>query len=292
MTMNEKIADYITFPKTFEGYRWYKPIIVLILTQIIMLILGAVIVFVFSQVFGMEFITGIFNGGYEALHSAEGILFADLIIILFIPSLYIASKVIKDRPFSSYSSSRGGWNFKLYFKALMIPLVLYIIYLGIDTLIFKPEGTYNFSIPFLIVLFICVPLQSIAEEYGFRGLLMQTLGSWLNMPVLAIVIQAIIFTLLHGYNTIGLLETLVLGLVYGFFALKTNGIEISCALHTANNFTFGLFVMFGLQASTSSPQLGSVISTIVFQIILAAIIYYVGAKTDWFGELPENQQNI
>lgn len=139
-----------------------------------------------------------------------------MLIIIFIPSLYLASKVVKDRPFSSYSSSRGGWNFKLYFKALAIPLILYIIYMGADAVITGPKGTSNLSIAFLAVILISVPLQSIAEEYVFRGLFMQTFGSWFKIPVLAIVLQAIIFALCHGYNSIGLFETLVMGLGCGF----------------------------------------------------------------------------
>ena len=131
-----------------------------------------------------------------------------------------------------------------------------------------------------------------AAKYIFRGLIMQTLGSWFKIPVLAIVLQAIIFAMGHGYNSIGLFETLVSGLGFGFFAWKTNGIEVSSALHTANNFAVGLFVMLGLQASSSSPQLSEVAVAIVFLIVLYIIMYYVGKKTDWFGEIPENSQDI
>ena len=292
MTTNDKISDYITFPRTFENYRWYKPILVFILTFIIMLILSAAILAVFYLIVGFDFIRLVFQGGYEAFNSPLAILFADLIIIVFIPSLYLASKVVKDRPFSSYSSSRGGWNFKLYFKALVIPLILYIIYMAADTAIRGPEGTSHLSIAFLAVILISIPLQSIAEEYIFRGLIMQTLGSWFKIPVLAIVLQALIFAMGHGYNSIGLFETLVSGLGFGFFAWKTNGIEVSSALHTANNFAVGLFVMLGLQASSSSPQLSEVAVAIVFLIVLYIIMYYVGKKTDWFGEIPENSQDI
>ena len=292
MTMNDRIADYITFPKTFENYRWYKPILVFIVSLIITLILSAVILAVFYLLVGFDFIRLVFQGGYEAFNSPLAILFSDLIIIVFIPALYLASKIVKDRPFSSYSSSRGGWNFKLYFKALVIPVILYIIYMGVYTAITGPDGTYNFSIAFLAVILISVPLQSIAEEYIFRGLIMQTLGSWFRIPVLVIVLQAIIFALGHGYNSIGLFETLVSGLGFGFFAWKTNGIEVSSALHTANNFSVGLFVMLGLQASSSSPQLGEVAVTIIFLIMLFIIMYYVGKKTDWFGEIPENSQSV
>ena len=290
MTMNDRISDYITFPKTFENYRWYKPILVLIVTFIIMLILAALVFGVFYLIMGFDFIKFVFNGGYEALMSPMAILFTDLILIVFIPALYLASKVVNDRPFSSYSSSRGGWNFKLYFKALVIPVILYILFLGAETAIVGPVSASHFSIAFLIVLLISVPLQSIAEEYIFRGFIMQTLGSWFKIPVLAIVLQAIIFAFGHSYNSIGVFETLVIGLGLGFFAWKTNGIEVTSALHTANNFSFGLFVMLGLQESTSSPQLWDVASAIVFIVILYAIMYYVGMKTDWFGEIPENHQ--
>ncbi|MDO5826469.1 MAG: hypothetical protein Q4Q22_08805, partial [Methanosphaera sp.] len=81
------------------------------------------------------------------------------------------------------------------------------------------------------------------------------------------------------------------GLGYGFFAWKTNGIEVSSALHSVNNFTVGLSIMFGLKTSTSSPQLLDVVGIIVFEIIMFIILYYVGKRTDWFGEIPENSQN-
>lgn len=290
--MYEKISDYITYPKTFDNYKWYKPILVLIITFIVMFILDALVFLVFNYTLGFEFIKNTFGGGYAGFNSAIGIIFVDLLIITIIPSLYIASKIVRDRPFSSYSSSRGGWNYRLYLKALIIPLVLYIIYAFIDAAVTGSKGTFQPSIAFLLVLFVVLPLQSIAEEYAFRGLIMQTLGSWFNIPILAIILQTLIFTLGHQYNSIGLVEMIVLGLVLGFFAWKTNGIEVSSAMHTASNFSIGLSVMLGLRTSTSSPQLYSVLATVIFEIVLLVIMYYVGRKTNWFGEIPENNQNV
>ena len=283
------ISDFITFPKTFDKYKWYKPIVVLILGLIIMLILQGILVFVFYELYGMNFITSIMTGGYEVLNTELGQIFSDLGIIIIIPSLYIASKIVKDRPFSSYASSRGGWNYKLYFKALIIPLILGIIVNAIDVAVKGPQGIYHFSVLFLFITIVLVPLQCIAEEYVFRGLIMQTWGSWLNMPVAAIILQAIIFAILHGYNSIGIIEVGISGLIFGFFTWKTNGIEVSSALHTANNFTISLFVMLGLSSSTSSPVFSDFVVAIAFEIVLFAIMYYVGKKTEWFGEIKENQ---
>ena len=58
----------------------------------------------------------------------------------------------------------------------------------------------------------------------FRGILMQT-GSWFKIPILSIIIQAIIFAFSHRYNSLRFFEMLVNGFMWGFFTLKTNGLE-------------------------------------------------------------------
>ena len=148
MSNNEKISDYITFPRTFEKYAWYKPIIVFILATIIMFILGGLMTLAASQVFGVDFIKFVLGKGIDGLNSAIPIIFTDLFIFMFIPGLYIASKIVKDRPFSSYSSSRGGWNFKLYLKALIIPLILFLIYQCIEIAVIGGKGNIIFDCAF------------------------------------------------------------------------------------------------------------------------------------------------
>lgn len=291
MTENNKISDYITFPKTFENYKWYKPILVFIVALIMFLVFSLVVALVFYLAFGKDFFMSLASGGYEVLNTVWGQIFTDLGVIIIIPSLYIASKIVKDRPFSSYSSSRGGWNFKLYLKALIIPLVLLVIAQTLDFFISGPKGTNHFSVLFLIITLIMVPLQCIAEEYAFRGLFMQSLGSWFNIPILAIVIQAIFFTVVHGYNSFGLVEIFISGIFFGILAWKTNGLEVSSALHTANNLAIALFVMFGIQSTTSSIQLNELAISTVVQIAIFLILYYAGMKTNWFGEIEETVEN-
>ena len=290
MAENNNITEFISFPKTFEKYRWYKPILVFIIGLIIMLILQGIILIVFSAIYGENFIE-LFTSGYEVLNTEWGEIVSDLSVIIMIPALYIATKIVRDRPFSSYASSRGGFNFKLYLKALIIPFIALVILQCLDIAINGPKGTYHFSILFLITSLILIPLQCIAEEYVYRGLIMQTFGSWFKIPVLAIVLQAIIFSVSHGYNSLGLVEVFVSGLIFGFLTWKTNGIEVSSAIHTANNFSISLFIMFGLISATSSPTFNNVVISIVFDIILCAIMYYLIMKTDWFGEIKENPQN-
>lgn len=105
------------------------------------------------------------TGGYEVTNTEIGQILSDLGVIILILSLYLATKIVKDRPFSSYSSSRGGWNYRLYFKAMIIPIAIYIIFEAISVSINSVKGTNHFSILFLIICLVLVPLQCIAEEY-------------------------------------------------------------------------------------------------------------------------------
>lgn len=283
--MTEK-SEFISFAKTFENYRWYRPILVMIVTLVMFVIFSAILTIVFASVYGWDFILHM-TQGYEVMNTEMGQIFIDLGVIIMLPSLYIAVKIIKDRPFSSYSSSRGGWNHKLYFKALIIPVIIYIIFEAISLSITGVKGSNHFSVMFFIACLILVPLQSIAEEYIFRGLLMQSLGFWFNIPILALLIQAVIFAAFHGYNSLGIFEVFVSGLVMGFFTWKTNGLEVGAALHTVNNLAVAFTVMFGLEMVSSTAQLNDVIFSIVIQIVLFAVMYYVGEKTNWFGEIEK-----
>ena len=282
--------DFLTYPKTFEKYRWYKPILVFIISSVIYILFIIILSKAFGSIYGNSLIDAITLGGYETMNTTIGQIFTDLGVILMIPALYIGAKIVRDRPFSSYISSRGGWNYKLYFKALIIPFIMMLLILALKVAITgkDPNAVYHFSVLLLIASVILVPLQCIAEEFVFRGLVMPTFGSWFGIPVVAIILQSVMFTVGHGYNSAGQIEILVAGLVYGFLAWKSNGIEVSSAMHTANNLSIALFGMFGLTAVTSTAQTGDVIISVILDIIICLIMYYVGEKTSWFGEIPES----
>lgn len=284
MTKNNT-PDFITLPLTFDGYKWYKPIMTFIVALIFFIIFQVIVIVVSSGIYGFNTVLSVAMGGYESMNTEAGQIISDLSIIVTLPSIYLASKIVKDRPFSSYASSRGGFNVKLYFKALIIPLILYIVYEIVNVFVVGTKGTNHFSIIFFILVLICVPLQCIAEEFAFRGLIMQSIGSWVKIPLLVIVIQSVIFALLHGYNSLGVIEVFIMGIFYGFFTWKTNGIEVSSALHTVNNLVIAIVVMFGLEKTTSTIEPVDLLTSIVFQVAICAILYYVGNKTNWFGEI-------
>ena len=117
-----------------------------------------IVLLIFWGSFGSNFVTSIGGGGYEVLNTEWGQIITDLGVIVLLPALYVASKIVKDRPFSSYMSSRGGWNFKLYFKSLVIPFIVIAAFMGLSVISNGVEGVSHFSILFLIITLIMVPI--------------------------------------------------------------------------------------------------------------------------------------
>ena len=283
-----KFPEYITFPRTFEKYKWYKPILVFIVGAIVYAVLQVLLLMIFNIAYDTNTITQLMTGGYEALNSEVGSYIGYLSVAIFIPSLYIATKIVRDRPFSSYSSSRGGWNWKLFFKSLLIPLAVYIVYEIIHVLIFGQKSANTLTPTFFLICLIIIPLQCIGEEYVMRGLIMQTFGSWFKIPVLAIVLQSIVFASLHPYSILGVIGVFIQGILLGFIAWRSNGLEASCALHSVNNLMSAYFVALGFEVSSSLITPYDFASTMIVSTISTLALYYVGTKKGWFEEKTEN----
>ena len=278
---------YITFPRTFENYRWYKPILVLIVGAIVYAILQVVIFAIFGVAYGWNTIFQLMTQGYGALNTEAGSYIGYLSVAIFLPSLYVATKIVKDRPFSSYSSSRGGWDWKLFFKSLSIPLAVYIIYQAITSIIHGQTGPNTLTVTFFVICLIIIPFQCIAEEYLMRGLLMQTFGSWFKIPIVAIILQSIVFTSLHPYNILGVLGVFIQGILFGFLTWRSNGLEASSALHSVNNLSSAYVAALGFGAVSSFITPFDFASTIIASTVSALGLYYIGTRKGWFGEKTE-----
>ncbi|GAA1867935.1 CPBP family intramembrane glutamic endopeptidase [Actinomadura bangladeshensis] len=102
-----------------------------------------------------------------------------------------------------------------------------------------------------IVIILLVPFQSAAEEYVFRGWLLQAVGACtlenarsrvgrafsavLRTPWPGIVLGSALFTAGHGYTSWGILDIFLFGAIAAWLAVRTGGLESSIALHVFNN---------------------------------------------------------
>ena len=276
------IKDYITIGREFENYKWHKPLVTIILSAVIFFILTFVLGAIFQLAFG-DISAGL-SDSYESLNTlGPASLFSYLILVITIPAIYLASKIVKDRPFSSYASSLGGWRWKLYFKCMAVPLVIYVIFNIASSLTDGSAINIQQISPLMFIAFaITIPLQCIAEEYLFRGLIMQSFGSWFNIPILAIIIQALAFGATHSYNSIGVVTIILGGVVYGLLAWKTNGIEASSALHTINNLTVFITIYLGLARTSTNVDIWAALFAFAIDLVCLGLTYYVGSRYNWF----------
>lgn len=276
------IKDYITIGREFENYKWHKPLVTIILSAVIFFILTFVLGAIFQLAFG-DISAGL-SDSYESLNTlGPASLFSYMILVITIPAIYLASRIVKDRPFSSYASSLGGWRWKLYFKCMAVPLVIYVIFNIASSLTDGSAINIQQISPLMFIAFaITIPLQCIAEEYLFRGLIMQSFGSWFNIPILAIIIQALAFGATHSYNSIGVVTIILGGVVYGLLAWKTNGIEASSALHTINNLTVFITIYLGLARTSTNVDIWAALFAFAIDLICLGLTYYVGTRYNWF----------
>ena len=120
-------------------------------------------------------------------------------------------------------------------------------------------------LPF-ILFFICVFIQSAAEELANRWYLYQKLRRRYKAPRMAIIINSLVFMAMHlfnpGISVLALVQLFVVGAIFSLLVYYYNGLWIAAAFHAAWNFTQSIF--FGL------PNSGMVSAYSVFRLDAAS----------------------
>ncbi|MEU6314765.1 CPBP family intramembrane glutamic endopeptidase [Streptomyces sp. NPDC047014] len=167
-----------------------------------------------------------------------------LAIALATPVVLLAAYAVQGRAPGTVASVEGRLRWRRLAGCLAPALPLALLTMGILALLPSPPdgdggsewaGTSAF-LTALAVLWVLVPFQAAAEEYMFRGWLLQAVGSWFRSPWVAIAPQAVLFAAAHGWGTVwGFADLVVFGLVTGWLTVRTGGLEAAIALHVLNN---------------------------------------------------------
>ena len=176
-------------------------------------------------------------------------------------------------------AGRFRWGMALRAGAVMLP-----VYALVHWTWFALAPPEDFSVPsvdasllaVIVIVVLLTPLQCAAEEYVFRGLPMQVVGTWLRTPVVGVALPVPLFVLGHGYDWVGQIGVAVFALSMGFLVWKSGGLELAVVVHTANNLT--LFLVSPL--SPSSLHQGAV-SPWLLLISLPLMLATTAALTIW-----------
>lgn len=258
--------DFTTFPKSLDSYAGYKPVLIFII--------GAVVALALST--GIIAISGMKNA-----NPLDSIILTSFTVIAMIPSIYIATRLIYKIPFSTQIAPIRNWNWNIYIKSLIITLIVYVIFIGAEILISGKSIVNNFTIITFLLCLILPIFQGFAEEYLCRVFLMQSFGSWLKIPILAIIIQATVFSAMHNYNQAASIGIVCVGILYGLITWYSQGIEVSSSMHAVNNIFAFLSLGFGLQESAAGDGIADLLVNIVLMVIPIVILIVMDKKYDW-----------
>ena len=142
------------------------------------------------------------------------------------------------------------------FKMLMLGFLIGFVLNGFCAAVAILHGDikltfYKFEILNLILLFIAVFIQSSSEELIFRGFVYQRLKNRYNNIKFAIIVNSILFAVLHlgnnGISAAGFIDILLSGVFFSLMFCAFDSIWLVMACHTTWNFTQN--ILFGLPNS-------------------------------------------
>ncbi|WP_219948594.1 CPBP family intramembrane glutamic endopeptidase [Salinibacterium sp. M195] len=268
------------------NYRWWRPFLVglvasgIYLALFVSALLALVIVsLVFADV-GAWFDEAV--SSLEVIDLNDPVTFAAVMLslILLLPVLVVANLLVGTRPAGLLSSVTGSLRWTWFARCVGIAAIVCsggllasfgILALSGQPLVVSPVNP-NLAL-MLILIVLLVPFQAAAEEYVFRGYLMQTVGTWLKHPAFAIALPVPLFILGHDYELLGMIDVGVFAVAAGWLSWRTGGLEAAIALHIVNNvliFALGMWGLVDVNASDSTivGLAISLMTTAVFVVVV------------------------
>ena len=242
--------------------RWWRPVV----GTLFVLGIGAVFVLGLGIVLGIVAVmSGVDMSDPEALFTEMPILTlvtTALGLALTLPLVLFAVRFIQRRPVGSASSVTGrlrwGWMGLCAAVALGAMLAGWAISAAYYLLSGQGLGEFELDwagwgafLPAAAVILLLIPFQAAAEEYVFRGWLMQAFGAFMRTPWPGALISSLIFMSLHGYRDWGMLWVFLFGLGLVYVTIRTGGLEAAIGLHVVHN--VGGFLMAAAAGETATP---------------------------------------
>jgi len=281
---SEQVA-YHRLARLRPRYRWWRMIvtglvgIALYVAIMLLLIVPLVIVAMFVPGGDAELQTLLATEQYFDLERPWLLVALVLPLILMIPALLVASRLIEGRGVGLLSSVTGrlrmGWLGKSLLLALAVFVVYFAVVLGWSAAVGETIAP-DFSHPGLwimvLLVLLLIPFQAAAEEYVFRGYLMQLVGGWLRHPAFAILLPVPLFVLGHGYDVWGAASVGVFAVVAAWLTWRTGGLEAAISLHIVNNvliFLLGSVQLVDANATSGTPVdlLASTLAMVVYALL-------------------------
>ncbi|MEY2847628.1 MAG: hypothetical protein RI885_293 [Actinomycetota bacterium] len=289
---------YHRLARSAPKYAWWKALVVGVIGTAIYLFLSVI---VGVAVFAIAIFTDPdFDGSTDSINAlvtrfteldlTDPLVFTLAVgsIALMLPSAFLARLTLGPRPVGLISSVAGRLRWGWLARCIVPAAVVYGVVFGLSFLVLDPllgaepiaPVVSSTTLVLVLLAIILTPLQATAEEYVFRGYLMQTIGGWLKHPAWAILLPVPLFAIGHDYDLWGLLDVSLFAIAAGYLTWRTGGLEAAIVAHVINNttlFVLGAFGLVDLNAKSGSPI--ALVSTVVLMGAYSALVVWQAKRT-------------
>lgn len=305
------ITDAASYLRSVAGYQWWRPLLTLFVALGWIAVCESLSIYL-SEVVFFAYLFPFLNKDEHAYKTFVSNIPKDpanwiLILInygsvalTFLPPVIITCLLVDGRPISTVTNRYGGMRWKLLAKSMLLASAfLAVEMILLPLLTSKPYPVHRSgqaTVLSLVIILTVIPLQCAAEEYVFRGLLLQAFGRWIQprFALLIPIIPAFMFGMGHSqYDFLGRLDVTCMGLIAGYLVLFTGGLETGIALHTANNAFIFIAYLCGLSDPTSgskgsslSQEASSLAVTATIEVLYALTVLAIGQWRHWFDYKP------
>ncbi|MFI6677163.1 lysostaphin resistance A-like protein [Kribbella sp. NPDC050470] len=245
-------------------HAWWRPIVGTLFLAAGAFFLTAAVLVAWEIVHSL--ITGEFSEpqGSDIFPSDTENLAVTLVMLgVLTPLVLLTAWLVQCRPWFSVASvlNRIRWRWLLLccLPGLGYLVVSYALGILVDQIfpsqdpVAVDEGSWvgpaAFLVPALVIIFL-VPFQSAAEEFVFRGWLVQAIGAYgpnqvtgraqwfkalMRTPWPGIVISSLAFVSAHGYTGWAMADIFVFAMTIGWLTVRTGGLEAAISVHALNN---------------------------------------------------------
>ncbi|MHC0429428.1 CPBP family intramembrane glutamic endopeptidase [Streptomyces sp. O3] len=215
-------------------------------------------------------------------------------IAVGVPAVLLGLRLVGNRPAGTVSSVTGRLRWGWLGRCALVAFPLIALQLGLliawtwnaEPAAESPAAESGQGFPgwsafalSLAVLCALVPVQAAAEEYVFRGWLVQVTGRFLRSPWPGIAVASLLFAVAHGFGELsGFALLFYSALWWGWLVIRTGGLEAVIALHTANNLVaFTLAAGFG-ELSSDATAADAPWQALVLELVFAPLYCLLAAR--------------
>ena len=164
-----------------------------------------------------------------------------LIIAATLPAVLLVVRFVERRRPGTLSSVTGRLRGR-WLAVCLVPALAVSVLAGVVGELVDPTGGtvagWSSFLGVAVVTLVLTPFQVAAEEYLFRGWIVQTFGAVVRSPWPGVAVSAVLFALIHDGTTAsawGFADLVVFAVALSVVTLRTGGLEAALALHLVHN---------------------------------------------------------